>query len=151
MKVYVVTDGHYSDMHIAAVYDTETAAQRHADGLYAGDYEEWEVGKAYPVPKGYKIYYVQYSPHRDQWYTSLAGGSLSLAGESDIYKTNIGKWNDPEPEYDYYFRTYCFARDEQHALKIASERKAIMTATYGSKVECSHDFGKRVPESINAQ
>ena len=43
MKVYVVTDGEYSDFHIEAIFTDEKKAKLYAATHYCNDIEEWET------------------------------------------------------------------------------------------------------------
>lgn len=56
MKVYIVTDGEYSDYHIEAVFTDKKQAELYSV-FHNGDVEEWETDKSY-FDEGTKLFVV---------------------------------------------------------------------------------------------
>ena len=112
MKVYVVTEGDYSDYHIVGVCTSKESAERIRQ-LASSDYheaqiEEYEADR-FNVEPTYKYYYVRV----------LKDGAVEVSVGSCIYS--------PYEVYDYRrargsvtaFVVDVFAQDEEHAKKIA--------------------------------
>jgi hypothetical protein len=128
MNVYIVTHGEYSDYGISAVFDNEEAAGNYAESTN-GRVEIYELNSVSPIPQGMHIYYL--------WYYEGSGwGAVTTEDLDEVGESSSGKSNP----YGYSFKTHCFAKSEQHALKIASERKAFMIATYGTEAYSTHRF-----------
>lgn len=120
MKVWVVTEGSYSDYRIVGIYDSRALAELHCKRLYdANDPEEWEVN----------------------------AGAVGLRAELShwaVYITDDGTiisaddWHDPFIQIDaegmedipalhgqaHGLRVHVLARDEAHARKIATDKRA---------------------------
>lgn len=111
--VYIVTQGEYSDYRIVAVFLDKAIAERCAVDT-VGDIEEWEIGTIIPKLPEY---------------------SVDIAKDGTIlYVNNRGIWGDdhngeyrgPFSEYSYD-KIYTFtmrAKDKEHAIKIANEKRA---------------------------
>ena len=112
MKVYVITDGCYSDYRIVAVTVDEDNAKRFVDaGL--GEIEEYETDKCV-LPKGMLPYRVVIDAYVD--------APLCYVNEfffEDLDKEERGKFT---PNGNFIWSG--FARDKDHALKIARDYKA---------------------------
>lgn len=113
MKIYVVTRGNYSGYHIitATVDPTRAEAIRK---LYDGSYEEARVevfdsDSFIPLLEGQQRFLVSFR----------ANGDVRRAN-SDI---EVDEQNVCE-SYNGEMYVTCFARDLEHAIKIASERRA---------------------------
>lgn len=106
--IYVVTSGEYSDYRIHAVFDTKVAAEE-----YAGTWADVEVHALNYVPK---------QPLGRKQYTVYvhANGEVSHVRDYGVYghQWHITQLTDGRP----YFHIECWARDEQHAVKIAKDR-----------------------------
>ena len=158
MKVYIVTDGDYSDYHIVAAYTDPIQADKYV-ATYSGRVEEYDTDPetVYP-PAGYWFYDVEmlkdgtvvtcrkkdneecepYDLTRAEylyWYPAVySGTSLYRLGETGV---NIPlKKKDPNNYFDRVLDHYdgavmwtvILAKDEQHAIKIANEKRAQLIA-----------------------
>ena len=130
MKVYIITSGEYSDYHIDAVCETLEEAQRKCLRLcskycYWWDpysIEEWDTETGYNSEAEGKYYHV--------WWD---GGKLTCQ-ESDAAECTIraSSANELQRHRDFEFDIDGLAaKDEAHALKIASD----MLAEYRALLE----------------
>jgi hypothetical protein len=119
MKLHLVTSGEYSDYRLKGVYDSPEKAEA-ARAIFAttNEVEEFELNEIPPAPPGMLGF---------QCYMGKDGNTKSVdrcSGEDVTDKVYF---------YDMYWRLpqhgpICglfrmWARDEQHALKIANERR----------------------------
>jgi hypothetical protein len=113
--IYVVTEGDYSDYHIVAVYETQADADYHREHIGGDSVEEHEL-----------------NPYREQIAGGLARYRVTMLRGGDTIEvgTNWGDsegaggeilWSPYKPVVRGVFRVW--ARDEQHAIKIANERR----------------------------
>jgi hypothetical protein len=113
-KIYVVTCGWYSDFKNVAVFDNKEAAEAFRDSFIANEevsIQEWKIN------------------HNDFQKGLCAFKVLFVATTSDIQKVeqvfNIESFGHRNIEMYYGdLRTYVWARDKEHATKIATERRA---------------------------
>jgi len=120
MKLYMVTDGDCSDYCVRGIYSTPEKAEW-AKKLYAAknDIDEIEVDALPDAPPGMLWYFVK----------------MDVAGNSpDVRRVNAGyagqdKWAPYGDNEHVSF--YQWAEDEQHAVKIANERRAQLIANGG--------------------
>jgi hypothetical protein len=126
-KVYIVTTGCYSDYAISAVFSTEEKAKKYCrynddnqeDGIESGDYtvNEWDIDKDVPdMPKDMFPYEVKMD--RDVDYLLCEKISFERIQSNDkktIFENNM-------------MYTRMLAMDEEHAIKIANERRAMFIA-----------------------
>lgn len=118
--VYVLTKGDYSDYHIIGVYSTRDEAEK---GVIEYDsewgtpsIEEWDVDKHPAHPEGMLAYKV----HMDR------------DGNSEVHREGCDdfKGDDWAPYGDNQRVSFrMWARDEQHAVKIANERRMQQIAS----------------------
>ena len=113
MKIYVVTRGNYSDYHIitATVDPTRAEAIRK---LYDGSYEEARVevfdsDSILPLLEGQQRFRIFFHTNGDVYHAIRDMESDAPS----VYELGGGE-----------LRVTCFARDLEHAIKIASERRA---------------------------
>lgn len=126
-KVYVVTHGCYSDREIVGVFSDEKAAEAFASCDEDGGFEEWEVDSeklSHEHPHGKQFYSVYLDrdgdPHR--------GNRPRLRSHSPI-KAQPSMWyRDQEGIKPDYWLFNMWATDEEHAVKIANERRARVVA-----------------------
>lgn len=107
MKVYIVTQGDYSDYHIEQVFSTREKAQEYIDhtGYDNSWIEEYDVDEE--VPRGTFLYLVVM--YDNDW-----PATASLLA-SDSVKDTV--------HYDHNTTYFTIeAKDAPHAVKIASER-----------------------------
>lgn len=108
-KVYVLTDGSYSDYHIIGVFSTEKAGIK-AQKEFGGDFEEYELdelGKDNRVP-----FYVRFDD---------TGTNCNPESSYNINMLNtIRCYTHPGHPHPIY-ATYVMAEDKEHAIKIAAD------------------------------
>lgn len=113
MKVYIVTEGCYSDYRIMAVCLNEAIAEKIAKLSDSSQIEEWESDTYDSV-------------HYDYNYYEVFGGvkgelKVNLERVDHPFYFDIGSFLNP---CLYLFKWKGFARDEEHALKIAYDERA---------------------------
>lgn len=134
MKVFVVEVGSYSDTHIAGVFSTETRALAKANALH-GRVAAFELDAEDDFPAGLQSWAV---------YLSKETGEFKMICSEDTPPS------DTEPVYQYAdyeypkgpaarrllgytLRIECWARDREHAIKIATDkRKEILAKEAGA-------------------
>ena len=116
MKLYMVTDGRYSDYRVLGIFSTQEKADR-AVQLYASenDIEEIELDEMPEAPKGMLYYLVR----------------MDAQGESFVYRISVehARAFDWQPCSTTMVSFYVWASDETHAVKIANEKRAMLMAT----------------------
>lgn len=127
MKVYLVTSGQYSDYGIEAVFTSKEKAQSYATGIYgANDVEEFDLDPVEPprLSEGMGYFCVIIterdgaSSAYDDYYEPGHGMFVNEGWE--VLKQSTGA---------LILRIRTIAKDKQHAIKIASERRASLIAT----------------------
>lgn len=118
--IYVVTEGQYSDYHIVGLYSTIEMATKCKEAVNADDIEEFELdsGDFRLYDLGYKCWNVRFS------------GDVTEATECDYYQKEYPM--DSWVHYDRNTKTMSivlYAKDEKHAVKIASEYRAQVIAS----------------------
>ena len=119
--IYVVTAGQYSEYHIMAVFTSQHVADKYVETVNGGgdvyaEVEEWEVDVLAPAVRGnLKPYLVQIK--------------VESADVEKVVHTHWFRWGQ-EPSvsiaslYPQTMIVRCYAKDEQHAAKIAMEKRA---------------------------
>lgn len=122
MKVYVVSDGIYSDYHNVCVVSDLSKAQELADIFEDGSFEGFEVDSAtFPVtPPGMKYYCVSMDRHGN----SRADQRSPFNYDNTQANEERSAWSS-DGERAYF---YVWARDKEHATKIANEKRTQMIA-----------------------
>jgi hypothetical protein len=129
--VYVVVEGYYSDQSVVAVFSDEATA-----GAYAASFGEDEARvepHALDAPgdmqDGRYLFHVSIardgsdaSAHR--W----SGGRLDPVEPDRIVEYPAAYPNPPHMTRPRLV-VYCYARDEEQAVKIANERRTVMVAS----------------------
>ena len=113
-KIYVVTEGEYSDYHICGVFSSRYHAQQAIKKL-GGGLDVWVLDSVDPATFKLNIYSVIMTRNGNtEECTRLEFDwtSFGWAMETRIWKTVDGN-----------LRTYVFAHDEKHAIKIMNERR----------------------------
>lgn len=109
-KIYLVTEGEYSDYHIIGAFSTKEKAQSFIKlfgdryGMYLEDYEIDKYEKQ--IADGLKYYIVHMKFNGDVEYISVES---NLESSDKIWSDNI--------------QVCVWAKDEKHAIKIANERR----------------------------
>lgn len=110
MKIYVITQGSYSDYHIIGVTEDRIKAeniQKIFNKAYCGaEIEEYDTEDINIIQPGYKYYCV------------TSEGDV----EEETYYIDLDKRVYEPPRWS--LSTYVFAKDEEHARKIAQDRFA---------------------------
>jgi hypothetical protein len=127
MKVWLCSDGSYSDYSVTAIYSDEATA-RLVTAAYGWDNEPEEMDLDPEIPQevrdGLSAYGVlmwengdvhRVSKEEDDWY------------KEGRWIDNYRDWDNP-PRTGRLFGMNCWARDEQHAIKIANERRIMSLA-----------------------
>ncbi len=123
-KVYLVTSGEYSDYGVNAVFSNEQLAKAYVDiysreGIYCEEYQIEEYGLDFmekQLRKGLGAWEVNI--WKDQQPASVSMNDSETIKE---HGTEI-------IEHPTCFSIYCFARDHDHAKKIAQDRFAKFRA-----------------------
>lgn len=111
-KVYIVTDGCYSDYRIVGVFSNKRDAKEYAK-RHGMEVEEFPIDVANEIPNGYDIYYV--------------GGDLG--GTLHAIKTDISEYTEVDKPYvgskrrdgNRNFTVRVLGKTNEHAVKVASE------------------------------
>lgn len=114
MEIYIVTSGSYSDYHICGVYSDIAKAQEAVE-LYGDEsrVEEFEVDVFPEHPPGLLAYVVY----------------MDEQGKSDVRRTHVAghsEWCGGAGRGQMVFSVW--AKDEQHAVKIANEKRVVLIA-----------------------
>lgn len=114
--IYVVSTGDYSDYHILGVCSTKEKAVTLQTATGADHLEEWPLDElADMAAKGFREWRVQMQ--RDG--TVIECRCSALSERTDL-RDYAGPGNN--------VRFYCNAKSQDHAVKIANERRAQMIA-----------------------
>lgn len=117
-KVYLVTDGYYSDYRVRGVYSTMEKAEQ-AKLLYAADndIEKYELDAVPDSPPGLVPFVVTITSSGD------VRNAYRESADQFSPRWHVTNWyGDPCGLF------YMWARDEQHAVKIANEWRAQIAA-----------------------
>jgi hypothetical protein len=126
-KVFVVTSGSYSDYRIDAIFTTRELAQSFIDDFKAHDWrqmdiEEWDLdpNKTH-LKQNRKPYFLRINKKGDV--TDLEVADSAYGFEQDIPDAEISYTPNLE-----WMNIYCFAADDDHAVKIAGEKRSQILA-----------------------
>lgn len=114
-KVYVVSEGEYSDFRVVAIFDDKDRAGLFKAAIKSeNDISEYELNEPSFAP-GYESFIVEMSENGNVVRVERFGGIAD--GVFDFYRRDprIGIVN-------------CWARDAEHAVKIANEKRAMLIA-----------------------
>lgn len=120
MKVYVVTQGEYSDYSIRAIFDNKEQADLYCESVEGAEYswdkpdiEEWEMNEV-RLNKGDRCWYIRMAKD---------GTVLQANIDNSLYDHNgTGVYAGGN------MFTRCFAPDKDTAIKIANDRRAVLIA-----------------------
>lgn len=121
MKHYVVTRGEYSDYHIIAVCADKANAEKIAERIDREscneydkcDIEEYEDGKAL------------FKETLSAYFVNFERGTVRKGKDDTEYAVTGTYW---ESKDGTIWGMYVFAKDEEHAMKIASDKRAMLMA-----------------------
>lgn len=124
MRVYIITEGAYSDYHICAVCLDKEKAECIAEKV-CGEVEEYETKDADILFKKIPYYKI---------YIDIKTGKILCAQQhsvedNDYYDTYAKGWDRCEPiqkngKVIICFKTYVQAKEKEKAIKIARDRWA---------------------------
>lgn len=134
--IYVVTVGSYSDYRIAGVFSTKELAELFAVAINDGEVEEYELDPTGPeIRAGMKYFEVEMyrdgssnvnDVHPEYGELQDIIGLKTGYSVSSVYEdVNTYKIS----HYVFCMTAYVVARDEQHAAKIANERRTQSIAS----------------------
>jgi hypothetical protein len=121
--IYILAEGFYSDYHIVATFSTNKLAeeaQRHCPDSHIEEYEldSLEIPEH---PPGHTAWTVHINAKTNT--INYTGQLTSLGGyfepKEDYYDTPEGTFRY---KYDPFYTVKCWARDKEHAEKIALDK-----------------------------
>lgn len=130
-SVWVVEEGEYSDYHVVGVFTSEANANRIAS-LTGGDVAEWPLDpNIAELNQGLQIYSVQM--HKDGSVDHSKKQEIDSYGMATTGVVNIWE-RSKAPAFqgkgvDDVLVARVWAKDEQHAIKIANEYRAQFIAS----------------------
>ncbi len=129
MKVWICSNGSYSDYRVTALYSDESTAQRVTEA-YGWDNppEESELDPATPpeVQQGMSYFRIWMWENGDVAQAYLSEPDAN-APAVQWFHQRFGSY--PERRTGLQFWTSCWADDEKHAVKIANERRIMALAS----------------------
>ena len=122
--IYILTEGDYSDYHIVATYSTKELAEEAQNHCPNSDIEEYELD-ALEIP--------EHPPGHTAWSVNINAKTNAIHW---VYQqTSLGGYFEPKENYYEYgginreingelsaFIVHCWARDKEHAEKIALDK-----------------------------
>lgn len=129
MKVYLVTAGEYSDFRVVCVCSTHEKAQEIAD-RFGGEVDDRDMDSG-PLHEG-----LNWWEARMGWDGAGANAFQQMPyGDDDrearpyfIDYRGISNWDKAPLHERFGLRVTCWAKDEQHAIKIANEIRLSIIA-----------------------
>jgi hypothetical protein len=120
VKVFIVEQGEYSDRHVVAVFSTEekanvfvaSFAESRKRAYTQMDVGEWDLDSCSLPASDLTPYEVRLDKNGDVRSVEVSSEAQRVAEGSFV-------------EYPSIFASHCFARDPDHAVKIALDRRAI--------------------------
>jgi hypothetical protein len=119
MKVYLVYSENYGDPSVVDVVSTKEAAEAYDDALDNCYYVEREVDGLAPPPPGMRSWTVRIAPDGAVW--SVERSNRLPHTEASSFKGT--------------FSAEAWARDAQHAIEIANERRTVALSTPMPRVQ----------------
>lgn len=135
MLVYVIIEGAYSHQNVVGVYTHKDLAERCKE-LYVEEncrMEEYELDKEYPIPPGNRVFcvYMQKdgnSPRQSFDHHPITECSVNQVGVENLQSVEAHKDGEQIHWGENARRFTLIAIDEQHAVKIANERRIQLIA-----------------------
>lgn len=133
-KIYVLTEGSYSDYHIEAVFSTEDKAlqyiewynKEHSAGYFSiHDIEEWDLDPLNPeyIKRKMHLYSVQ------MWKDGTVRQVWAVENFNDINKIKYCEFGKFErPNDPILLMETVWAKDKDHAVKIVNEHRSQILA-----------------------
>ena len=126
-KVYVIVSGRYSDYQINAIFDREELANKFISVMnYEASIKDlrvevWDLNPLeYELVHGEKAYVVLIGKDGNVSSVEWVKSPYGFGGSGVVFRNDM-------------MYCYCFAKDEQHAIKISNEKRAqhIANNTWG--------------------
>lgn len=120
MRIFLVTEGDYSDYHVVAAFSTREKAEKFAKKFVnPPEIEEYELD---PVPERV------YKDNMDLWYVQMAKDgkvwrSFKTQPYGEVDDSHFPDSIEVRGDPDIFFCFNVWARDEDHAIKIANEKR----------------------------
>lgn len=118
--IYILTEGEYSDYHIVATFSTKKLAeeaQKHCPNSDIGEYE-LDALEIPEHPPGHTAWYVNINAKINAiYFVSQCDSLYGFEPKEKYYENAI----DVPGELNT-FTVYCWARDKEHAEKIALDK-----------------------------
>lgn len=114
-NIYVVTSGCYSDYRIVGVFDNEKLANLAKELEH--DSNEVEV---------YSL-----NPNANEYNQGLRIRSVTIRKDGTVVLVKPREWGNQltkDPEGGYFLTVCMWSRDDEHAVKIANERRGYLLA-----------------------
>lgn len=118
--IYIVTSGSYSDYSIEEVFDNKELAQKYIDNYLRSSYDEPEIEEH------------TLNPLVRELSTNKKAYALTIDKEGNTEFKSSSFFNSQESvcfrDWDNKLLISCWANDEQHAIKIANEKRLQLLA-----------------------
>jgi hypothetical protein len=150
MKLYLVWSGSYSDKELCGIYSTmEKAQEAHEQFDADNDIEERESDEMPEHPPGMTFWNVAMKKDGSLWHGQFnypTPSRESSRGRTKEYYDPDYDWTAGVSKKTAHVVFHVWARDAEHAIKIANERRVQLIATN----EWTDDYGdwmKRIHEA----
>jgi hypothetical protein len=139
-SVYMVSEGSYSDYRVSGIFSTRERAERWmktCGGSCYNDIEEMPLDEGLSeIERGLALFSVEITKSGSVRAVRAAGdpasvGRISWWTSYDLKRTGNTYTRTEYAEPDQYTTVCVWAEDQQHAIKIANERRIIALATPG--------------------
>lgn len=137
MKLYVVTQGEYSDYHIEKIFldkkKAENYAEYHSTYYYKAQVEEWETGdEDYEIIKnGYycvSLNYMLFQDARFKWFYKLSHYQVEKTYKKDhIEKETINQFSRDDIEFSIFRYVKDEVSQEEAIEKVVKIAQDILT------------------------
>ncbi len=140
-KIFVVSDGEYSDRRNVAAFDDKDMAEEYSKLYGLNDVEELDLNPSLPETPGRPSGMYAYRVVMD----TKVGNALSIEqmawqetdrhdGTVTTFEVHDGNWHKELREY------FVWGRDKDHAVKIANEKRIafMLNSIYGGQIDGIH-------------
>lgn len=124
MIVWICSDGDYSDYHVTAVYSNKDKAIQVSNAYAWGNpVEEFELDPAIPsqISEGLSWYRVTF------FFNALRNQEAVQSDVTDKSEYQKDGWSGARHDGGRNFNSWQWARDKEHAIKIAAEKMASLS------------------------
>lgn len=131
-KVYVVTEGEYSAYHIVGVFDSLEKAQAFRELFWDEEQNFYRINE---LIEEYDL-----NPYQKEVDARLKRYIVLMSNSGDVKQTSLGTdhYDELTQAVEYVIRranrrsaellVFCWAQDQDHAIKIANEKRAWILA-----------------------